>query len=516
MTQITVKIDDLKKSVSNVRSKHSKDDIAMMAASIKHRGIINPPSVAKNGDGRYEVVAGFLRTLGAAKAGYKELSCIDVTALSDSERVEISLSENVDRRQMTAMQYYAAFNKLFKAGMPVEKIGERFNKTEREVQQLLAIGSLPKKLHDLADAGVIGDRTLQALAIAPPPDVSRYNKLTPKERPRDWDIQKWLAGDKGMYMAKHAIFPLELYDGPKITDLFAKEDEIWLTDGEQFSKLQKTAIKEHITDLVKKGWVMQQVEYWQSWAYVKTSKANGGKVIWFHNKETGEVQFHAGYKRTGTAGGAPKSKDDKPATKPATSKAFDDYCTELRHNAVRAHMVNDKRAGLIGTVVLLLKQCDGIQFRYSGGRVKNQAYIDSINEQDDNLDIQDARLNTWTELGVLDGHTWDIDIPKLYAKLEEMPVACLQRYIVSIVTANWYLDSDGKDSDALGKAFGLNGVDQVTLDDAFWDGITNKKTLIAIAKENKIAINEKHTAKVIRGRVKDGVPESWLPDFLTF
>jgi len=54
--QIRVKVDELKPSVSNVRSKHSKEDIQMMADSITHRGIINPPSVAKNGDGRYEVV----------------------------------------------------------------------------------------------------------------------------------------------------------------------------------------------------------------------------------------------------------------------------------------------------------------------------------------------------------------------------------------------------------------------------------------------------------------------------
>jgi len=213
--QIRVKVDELKPSVSNVRSKHSKEDIQMMADSITHRGIINPPSVAKNGDGRYEVVAGFLRTLGAAKAGIEEIDCVDVTALTPSERTEISLSENVDRRGMTAMQYYAAFNKLFKAGMPVEKIGERFSKTEREVQQLLAIGSLPKKILDLADAEEIGDRTLQALAIAPPKDVIRYGKLTAKTRPRDWEIQDWLVGPKGMFMEKHAIFDLEHYDGPK-------------------------------------------------------------------------------------------------------------------------------------------------------------------------------------------------------------------------------------------------------------------------------------------------------------
>ena len=57
----------LKKSVSNVRAGHSKEDIAKMANSIKHRGIINPPQVALNGDGKYEIIAGQVRSQQASR-----------------------------------------------------------------------------------------------------------------------------------------------------------------------------------------------------------------------------------------------------------------------------------------------------------------------------------------------------------------------------------------------------------------------------------------------------------------
>ena len=68
MNNILVKIDQLKVSPSNVRSKHTTEDIAVMAHSIKQRGIINPLTVVKNGDGRYEVIAGLLRYKGAIEA----------------------------------------------------------------------------------------------------------------------------------------------------------------------------------------------------------------------------------------------------------------------------------------------------------------------------------------------------------------------------------------------------------------------------------------------------------------
>lgn len=518
MTQITLSTADLKQSDSNVRAGHSKTDIKTMAISIKNRGIINPPSVAKNGDGRYEVVAGQLRVAGAIAAGLEEIDCIDVTELTPQQRVDISLSENVHRKSMTEIELFRAFDQLFRAGMTVDEIGSRFDKKQREVQQVLAIGGLPVKLLESAERGDIGDRTLQALSIAPKADVRRYCKLKLSDRPRDWEIQEWLAGADGMFMAKHALFDLELYDGGSFTDLFADDDELWLTDGSQFMDLQAAAYDAKLKGFESKGWQTELIDYWQSWAYEKTAKKNGGKVYWCKDDKTGAIEFHVGYARLNRAGSAPKAKDKdgKPEKKPEISQAFKDYCTELRHNAVRAHMVTDKRAGLIGTIILLLKQCDAISFGYRGGRVKSQGYIDSINEQYDNLDVQDARINAWEEMNILDGKTYDLDIAELYAVLEERPIAQLQRFIIAIVTSNWYLESDGKDSDALGKAFGLNGVDRIMLDDTFWDGIKNKATLLKIGSEHKIISSKDESVKNIRARIKANVPDSWLPDWLTF
>ena len=229
MTQITLKIADLKPSSSNVRTKHDRKDVLMMADSLRMRGLINPPSVAKNGDGRYEVVAGLLRYRGAIEAGWDEMLCDDVSALTEAERIDISFSENLHRRGMSEVQQYRAYNKLFKVGMSIEDIAKRFGNTVRGVEQRLAIGGLPKKILDLYDNDEIGARAVQALALAPHAMVVKYGKLAAKDRPRDWDINQWLDGDKGRYLAKNALFDVDVYEGPKITDLFAEEDEVWLT-----------------------------------------------------------------------------------------------------------------------------------------------------------------------------------------------------------------------------------------------------------------------------------------------
>jgi ParB/RepB/Spo0J family partition protein len=513
MNEIIVKIGDLKPSPSNVRTQHSKEDVMMMASSIKRRGLINPLTIAKNGDGRYEVIAGLLRYKGAIAAGVEDVRCLDVTKLTEAERVDISLSENVHRRRMTAIQYWSAFNKLFKAGMPIEKIGQRFNKTEREVQQYLAIGSLPKKILDLAENGKIGDRTLQALAISPAKEVTRYGKLSEKDRPRDWQIQEWLAGDKGMYKADNAIFDLDEYKGPKIVDLFAEEDEVWLTDGTQFVMLQNEAINAKLADYVRKSWICKKLDHWQSWAYEKTSKANGGQVFYTRDDRTQHVEFYVGYARQKATGAEPKAKDDKPKTKPETSKAFDNFMAETRHAAVQFQMINDTRSGLVGTLILLLKQCDNIQFR-NGGKPLSDAYSDSLHSSENFIIMIDDYTAMLDELGLKDGHTWDIDIKKLGPKLLEYTPKTLTRWITLVVARNW--DCEGKSGDEIGKVIGLTEVNVWEADDAFWNGITNKKTLLKIAKENNITVSDKEPLKIIRKRLQDKVPATWRPSWLKF
>jgi len=512
MTEVTLSVDQLIKSKSNVRHKHSKDDIVMMANSIKARGIINPPAVAKDGEDKWEIVAGGLRILGAKAACVEQIRCLDVSALTDKERVDISLSENVHRRGMTAIQYYAAFNQLFKAGMTVNEIASRFDKKEREVQQLLAIGSLPKKILDLAEKNVIGDRTLKALAIAPGKDIVRYTKLKLDQLPNDWDIQNWLAGSEGMFMAKYAIFDLDEYVGPKMTDLFAEEDEVWLLDGAEFWRLQQKMIDIQLNEMKKIGWDTEEVDYFQAWMYDKTAKAKGGKVIYAVDQKTGAVEFHKGYKRKPKAGKAP-TPTGKPEKKADTSKAFDNFMAETRHAAVQRHMIDGNRAGLVGTLILLLKQCDNVVFR-NGGKPLSDGYNDSLHSSDNFIVVHDDYREMLSELGIKNGHTWDIKILSLGPKLMEYTPATLQRWIILTVAHNWHCE--GKSGDEIGKVTGLTQVNTWEHDDAFWNGINNRNTLLKIAKDNKITLPNKSTMKGLRAVLKKTIKDSWRPDWLKF
>jgi len=187
---------------------------------------------------------------------------------------------------------------------------------------------------------------------------------------------------------------------------------------------------------------------------------------------------------------------------------------ETRHAAVQAYMVQNRRIGLEGTLALLLKQADNVSFR-SGGMPLSDAYSDSLHSGDDFIYVHDAYTNMLTELGLKLGHTWDIDLAELVLKFDPYTTSQLTEWIILTTAYQW--EMVGKDTtDKLGKALELEQVTNWKADDAFWDGIKNKATLIAIAKEHKIAINENMTTKVIRAKVKEGTPLTWRPKWLKF
>ena len=515
MNNILVKIDQLKVSPSNVRSKHTVEDIAMMAHSIKQRGIINPLTVVKNGDGRYEVIAGLLRYKGAIEAKLEAVPCHDATGLTEAERIDISLSENKDRREMSSIQLYAAFHKLFKAGESVEKIGERFNKNQRDVQKILAIGSLHPKLLELAEKEKIGDRTIRTLAIATPEDQARYLKLSPKERPADWKIHEWLAGKDGMYLAANAIFDINEYTGPQIVDLFTKDDEVWLSDGKQFWDLQNAEIKATVEGLEKTGWKVTKLEYFQNYQYNKTSKKDGGQVYYTVDDRSGTVVFHKGYAPLKSAGKTPKAKNEKKQEKPETSQAFDAFMAETRHAAVQQRMLDDVGSGLIATVVLLLKQCDNIRFGNQSNLVKSDAYLKSLEPAKKTIrDEFDVMIK---ELGISkDYQLYGVETDKLAKKVAEYSSETLTDWIITIVAYRWSMQGGPTDSDAIGKAIGLVQVDEWQADDAFWNGITNKATLISIGKELGQSFDEKAKTSKMREILKKNVTKDWRPSWLKF
>jgi len=306
-------------------------------------------------------------------------------------------------------------------------------------------------------------------------------------------------------MEKHAIFDLEHYDGPKITDLFAKEDEVWLTDGQQFTDLQNNAIKDKIADYEKKGYKVTEVDHWQSWAYEKLAKKKGGQVFWALDKRSGRVEFHAGYKRLNASGKAPKAKGSagKPEAQPEISQAFSAYIRQHRHNGVRGELLDDNKAALVVNICCMLSSHDSWRMdQINMGAVKGPAYEEDIYGSLDYSAMEEAFNKISKDTN-----------PKLLYKMSEKDL--LSR--LAIITAWRWQTYNNEFSDSVAKAIGLKDVQNWQPTETFWKGIKNKTTLIAIAKELKLVHLKDATATAIRKLLITKVKANgWRPKWLKF
>ncbi|MCQ2088169.1 MAG: ParB/RepB/Spo0J family partition protein [Bacilli bacterium] len=97
-------------SSSNVRQEND-DTIFELMTDINTNGLLQPIVVREVND-KYEVVAGHRRLLAVKNLGESHIECNVLEDISDKERIRLQLSENLQRKQMSAWELVDAFDSL--------------------------------------------------------------------------------------------------------------------------------------------------------------------------------------------------------------------------------------------------------------------------------------------------------------------------------------------------------------------------------------------------------------------
>lgn len=121
------------------------DEMALseLATSIKEHGVVQPIVVTRKGD-TYVIVAGERRYRAAVQAGLETIPAL-VRTLSDQHRLEVSLIENIQRRDLNAIETATAYLKLKdQFNMTLDQIGMRVGgKSVSAVSNTLRLLKLP-------------------------------------------------------------------------------------------------------------------------------------------------------------------------------------------------------------------------------------------------------------------------------------------------------------------------------------------------------------------------------------
>ena len=108
-----------------------------LAISMRANGFLGS-LVAREREGRYQLAYGERRLRAAKIAGIAQIP-VSVADFSDLQMMEVSVTENVNREDLTAIEEAEAYKLLSDAGYSYRKISERVGKSAGHISQLLSL-----------------------------------------------------------------------------------------------------------------------------------------------------------------------------------------------------------------------------------------------------------------------------------------------------------------------------------------------------------------------------------------
>jgi len=244
--EIVVPLNRLKASPKNARKvRHSEAAVEALAASIKAKGVLQPPvvEIERREDGvatgNYLVTIGegrrtALRLLAKRKA-IRRTHPVRVTIDTENDAHEISLDENITREAMHPADQFEAFRRLAEdKGYGAEDIGARFGVSAQIVRQRLRLGAAAPELMAAYREGALTLDQLMAFCVSEDQERQRQVFEQMGEHRPVYAIRRAMTEAKVSTDDRRVRFiGLEAYQaggGVVLRDLFTEDGGGWLED----------------------------------------------------------------------------------------------------------------------------------------------------------------------------------------------------------------------------------------------------------------------------------------------
>ena len=125
------------------RRRFDETALATLGESIRKHGILEP-IIVRPRDDRFEIVAGERRFQAAVQLGLEEVP-VTIRDLDDRTAMEISLSENLEREDLSPIEVAVSFSDyLTKFGTTQDELAQRLGKDRSTVANLIRLLDLPE------------------------------------------------------------------------------------------------------------------------------------------------------------------------------------------------------------------------------------------------------------------------------------------------------------------------------------------------------------------------------------
>jgi ParB family chromosome partitioning protein len=144
------------------RTDFDEEKLGEMAESIREHGVVEPLVVRQRGGG-FELIAGERRLRAARLAGLQTVPVV-VRDMSDREALEVTLIENLQREDLSALEEAAAYVRLMEEfGVTQEEVARRVGKSRPAVSNTVRLLQLPETVRDEMRSGRLSAGHARAL-----------------------------------------------------------------------------------------------------------------------------------------------------------------------------------------------------------------------------------------------------------------------------------------------------------------------------------------------------------------
>lgn len=297
MKLLNLKIDRIVTNSNQPRKYFDNEKMSELKDSIKNSGLIQPITVRKISNGKYEIIAGERRYRACRELGMENISAIEISA-GDARGYELSVLENIQREDLNPIEEAESYLMLMEVyGYTQEKLSEKLGKTRSSLSNKMRILKLPGSVKEMVKKGEISyghARTLLSLSDQKKIEYAakeiidkgysvretekRVKVLMNKEKfsdvlPDDKQDRKKEAGNNSLNSENfHETGKINVTDNQE-TDFSEKEDSIYIESYEE-----KDSEKLFLESKLR--------EFFESSVEIKGNLHGNGKIeIKFHDYE---------------------------------------------------------------------------------------------------------------------------------------------------------------------------------------------------------------------------------------
>ncbi len=141
-----INIDQIETNPYQPRSKFDEEGLNELASSIKELGIIQPITVRKLADGKFQLITGERRYRASIIAGLKKMPAYFRTA-DDQAMLELALVENIQREDLDSVEIAISYQRLIEeCQLTQENLSDRVGRKRSTISNYLRLLKLPAEI----------------------------------------------------------------------------------------------------------------------------------------------------------------------------------------------------------------------------------------------------------------------------------------------------------------------------------------------------------------------------------